>query len=84
MLRRAGEAVSLYSGSFQDRPVLSFMYESFKERLETQDTMDSQSQAPAPLQLRSNSVAPLCACTSRYIDGGRAATARLTATEATS
>lgn len=50
MLRCAGEAVSLYSGSFKDRRVLSFMYESFKgkTRVYRTNTMEGQATAFAP------------------------------------
>lgn len=49
MLRCAGEAVSLYSGSFKDLRVLSFMYEALRDRLELliQDKHTMDSQAPA-------------------------------------
>lgn len=58
MLRCAGEAVSLYSGSFKDLRVLSFMYESFmgQTRVYRTNTMDSQ--APAFGLPPSDCVAP--------------------------
>lgn len=60
MLSRAGEAESLYSGSFQDRRVLSFMYESFREGPETQDKHNGRPSTflrAAPSPLRSTLVA---------------------------
>lgn len=42
MLRCAGEAVSLYSGSFKDLRVLSFMYESFKGQTRVTHTGQTQ------------------------------------------
>lgn len=83
--------MSLYSGSFKDLRVLSFMYESFKgqTRVYRTNTMDSQAPASgaAPLPLRSTLVALVsCWHLRRYFDsrrGGRT-TPTLKATEATS
>lgn len=58
VLRCTGEAVSLYSGSFKDRRVLSFMYESFEDGLEYTGQTQWGSQAPASALPPSHCVAP--------------------------